>query len=393
MPRIQSVSRRALSRRVLLRLLPLTLGGALVVAACTAPHDRASQDGARSSADSMSGMPGMADTAPHSPGRASATGMTVGDSMLPGMPPPLDPTDLYAADRPGALSPVVRNDRPADLRTEQRQRHGVGHRPGHLQGDPDGTGAAQPRARGAVLGPAHPVGQQRPGQRPDARSTRPPAQFGTPVPVNDPYNLYFTPDGKFAMVMSEAAHQIVFRDPHTMAIAKTVPGGLRRRQPRRLLAGRPVLHRQLRVLRRPAQGGHATAGGRRRSCTCPRAHAMPQDVKISPDGKTWYVADMQTSGVWILDGDQFTTPTFLPTGDGAHGLYVSRDSKSLYITNRGEGSISRARLRHQARWSPSGRSPAAAARTWAASPPTARCCGCPAGTTARSTPSTPPTGT
>ena len=67
---------------------------------------------------------------------------------------------------------------------------------------------------------------------------------------------------------------------------------------------------------------------------------MPQDVKISPDGKTWYVADMQTLRLWILDGDAFTTPTFLPTGAGAHGLYVSRDSKHLYITNRGEGSIS-----------------------------------------------------
>jgi YVTN family beta-propeller protein len=72
----------------------------------------------------------------------------------------------------------------------------------------------------------------------------------------------------------------------------------------------------------------------------PRSHAMPQDVKISPDGRTWYVADMQSSGVWILDGDRFTTPIFLPTGDGAHGLYVSRDSKNLYITNRGEGSVS-----------------------------------------------------
>jgi DNA-binding beta-propeller fold protein YncE len=49
---------------------------------------------------------------------------------------------------------------------------------------------------------------------------------------------------------------------------------------------------------------------------------------------------MQSSGVWILDGDQFTVPTFLPTGDGAHGLYVSRDSRTLYITNRGEGSVS-----------------------------------------------------
>ena len=72
----------------------------------------------------------------------------------------------------------------------------------------------------------------------------------------------------------------------------------------------------------------------------PKPRSMPQDVKLSPDGRTWYIADMQNSGVWILHGDVFANPTFLPTGAGAHGLYVSRDSKSLYITNRGEGSIS-----------------------------------------------------
>src|SRR4029453_10616422 len=72
----------------------------------------------------------------------------------------------------------------------------------------------------------------------------------------------------------------------------------------------------------------------------PGHHAMPQDVKISPDARTWYVADMQNSGVWILDGDAFTSATFLRTGGGAHGLYVSRDSRYLYITNRGEGSVS-----------------------------------------------------
>jgi YVTN family beta-propeller protein len=69
-------------------------------------------------------------------------------------------------------------------------------------------------------------------------------------------------------------------------------------------------------------------------------HAMPQDVKISPDGKTWYIADMQTSGIWIVNGDTFANPSFMPTGDGAHGLYVSRDSKVMYIANRGEGSVS-----------------------------------------------------
>ena len=31
---------------------------------------------------------------------------------------------------------------------------------------------------------------------------------------------------------------------------------------------------------------------------------------------------------------------FMPTGKGAHGLYASRDSKVLYVSNRGEGSVS-----------------------------------------------------
>lgn len=47
-------------------------------------------------------------------------------------------------------------------------------------------------------------------------------KFGKPIYVNDPYNLYFTPNGKYAVVMSEAAKKIVFRDPQTMAIKKEI---------------------------------------------------------------------------------------------------------------------------------------------------------------------------
>ena len=68
--------------------------------------------------------------------------------------------------------------------------------------------------------------------------------------------------------------------------------------------------------------------------------AKPQDVKTSPDGKVMYVADMDANGVWIIDGDKFTVLGFLPTGMGAHGLYVSRNSQDLFVSNRGEGTIS-----------------------------------------------------
>jgi len=32
---------------------------------------------------------------------------------------------------------------------------------------------------------------------------------------------------------------------------------------------------------------------------------MPQDVKTSPDGKTFYVADMAANGVYMIEPDAF----------------------------------------------------------------------------------------
>jgi YVTN family beta-propeller protein len=67
---------------------------------------------------------------------------------------------------------------------------------------------------------------------------------------------------------------------------------------------------------------------------------MPQDVKLSPDGRTFYVADMASNGVWLIDARTMSKIGFEKTGAGAHGLYPSRDSKTLYVSNRGEGTIS-----------------------------------------------------
>jgi DNA-binding beta-propeller fold protein YncE len=67
---------------------------------------------------------------------------------------------------------------------------------------------------------------------------------------------------------------------------------------------------------------------------------MPQDCRISPDGKEFYVANMDAHGIHIIDGDTFKQKSFLPTGKGAHGLYFSRDARTLYISNRHEGSVS-----------------------------------------------------
>jgi DNA-binding beta-propeller fold protein YncE len=169
----------------------------------------------------------------------------------------------------------------------------------------------------------------------DPRSGKP----RNPIPVTDPYNLYFTTNGRYAIVVEEAHRVLAFRDAHTMK-----------------------LHRALSV---PTCAGvdhmDFTADGRRALVSCEfsgrmvvvdlvhehvlktinlRPLAMPQDVKLSPDGRTFYVADMASNGVWLIDARHMRKIRFMPTGRGAHGLYPSRDGKTLYVSNRGEGSIS-----------------------------------------------------
>ena len=49
---------------------------------------------------------------------------------------------------------------------------------------------------------------------------------GPNIPVPDPYNMYFTPNGKFAIIVAEAEKRLDFSDPHTFALehALDVPG-------------------------------------------------------------------------------------------------------------------------------------------------------------------------
>ena len=77
-----------------------------------------------------------------------------------------------------------------------------------------------------------------------------------------------------------------------------------------------------------------------RTLTLNGGHASPQDVKLSPDGQTLYVADQIAGGVWEINPSRFRVVGFLHTGAGAHGLYPSREDHFLYVTNRMAGSIS-----------------------------------------------------
>jgi YVTN family beta-propeller protein len=67
--------------------------------------------------------------------------------------------------------------------------------------------------------------------------------------------------------------------------------------------------------------------------------SAPQDIKLDPAGHTFYVADKNHGGVWMIDAATFKVTGFIPTGPDAHGLYPSRDARYLYVTNRGNGTI------------------------------------------------------
>ena len=181
------------------------------------------------------------------------------------------------------------------------------------------TGSATPGRRDGSLTPIDPL-----------TATR----AGPPIPVPDAYNMYFTPDGRSAIVVAEAQKRLEFRDPHTMVFLGALPV--------RECAG--INHADFAV-----DGNYAIftcefGGGlvkidlhtRRIVGHLLLSHGrMPQDIRISSDGSVFYVADMMADGVFLIDGERFAEIGFIPTGIGAHGLTVSRDAKKLYVSNRG----------------------------------------------------------
>ena len=163
-------------------------------------------------------------------------------------------------------------------------------------------------------------------------------KLGKAIDVPDSYNLYFTPDGRSAIMVAEAMRRLEFRDPHTMALQGYIA------TPRCLginhadfaadgsyaiftceygnaLAKIDLVHHTLAGMLQLSPGG------------------MPQDIRVSPDGSVFFVADLLKDGVVLVAGDAFKQIGFIATGVGAHGLYPSRDGTKLYVANRGTHNI------------------------------------------------------
>jgi len=191
---------------------------------------------------------------------------------------------------------------------------------------------------------------------------------GKTVRVDDPYNMYFTPDGKYAMVIAEARRRIDFRNPHDMKLVKSLRvlcKGLDHVEftaDNRYAIATCEFSGQLVKIDVDSQTvvGYLTLDpdkwtnyiprqisrflNRRRRGNAVMAElmnlpSMPQDIRSAADGSKFYVADMKEDGVFVVDPQKFERIGFIETGKGAHGIYPSRDGKYLYVTNRGWNTI------------------------------------------------------
>jgi DNA-binding beta-propeller fold protein YncE len=315
----------------------LTLTLLLILFGCTAPpadppqtpSPRDVPSSARASSPAQQARPGPRSATPALPAPFR--------DPLPGMPPVIG-LNVYGATRAGMLSPKVAHD-PALLYVpdstgsrvtviSQRTRRilrilHTGSMSQHVTPSYDlrhlYTNSSSANALIAI--------DPRTGKRAGRRR------------VPRPYNLYFTPDGRQAVVMSEQHDQIRFSNPNTF---------------------RPIAVRHSPACRGP---NHAdfSANGQYLLVSCEfsgvllriatRTHrilgtlrlgsaSMPQDVRLSPDGRVFYVALMGMNRVALVDGDRLRVVGEIKTPAGPHGLYPSRDGTRLYVSDRGAGAVS-----------------------------------------------------
>ena len=282
---------------------------------------------------------------------------------VPGMPPVPDSRDLYSEAGAGKLSAAVAgalpriyvpnvqsNDvyviDPATMKVVDRFKVGVN--PQHVVPSWDlKTLWVANNAEGRTDGSLTPI---------DPVTGKP----GKAVVVDDPYNMYFTPDGRSAIIVAEARKRLDFRDAHSMQMQQSLAtpqcDGINHAD--FSIDGRYAIftcefqgslvkidlveRKVLGYLKLSKPAAKKIAFNIRTGIDpnlCTTAASMPQDIRISPDGKLFYIADMEADGVFVVDGATFRQIDFIATGIGTHGLYPSRDGKKLYVANRGSNKI------------------------------------------------------
>jgi YVTN family beta-propeller protein len=282
---------------------------------------------------------------------------------VPGMPPVVDPTNLYSEIAATKMSPALANDLPRvyvphiqsndvyviDPATYKVvDKFKVGLNPQHVVPSWDlrtlwVANNAENTTKGSLIAI-------------DPKTGKP----GKPIAVDDPYNIYFSPDGKSAIVVAEAMKRLDFRDPVTMKLQYSidVPRCAGINHADFSIDGRFVIftcefsgtvakidlvERKVVGYTQVIQPGRPTTTVKgpdgRDEVVSTTWRGMPQDIRASPDGKLFYVADMIADGVHVVDFETLRQVGFIATGKGTHGLYPSRDGKKLYVANRGSNKI------------------------------------------------------
>jgi DNA-binding beta-propeller fold protein YncE len=315
-------------RRLRLAAIPLVV---LLLGGCSSFGDR-TQTVARTTSRPPAATTGA------SPTTASPTPAIDG---LPGMPPVTDPTNVYADAGAGMLSAVAKEARPlvyvpdsgdGDVRLidpatfKVIDKFHAGIEVQHVVPSYDMRTLYATDDIGNTITPIDPKT----------------GAHGARIPVVDPYNMYFWPDGSTAVSVAEARRKLVFYDWHTWKEQGelSVPecAGIdhmdftedgRTAVLTCEFAGRVAVvdvasRKLLRMIDMPVRN----------------THMGPQDIKLAPDGKRFYVADSDQGGLWVLDGAATKVIGQIPLAAGTHGIYPSRDGKHLYVTNRIAGSVS-----------------------------------------------------
>jgi YVTN family beta-propeller protein len=280
------------------------------------------------------------------PRATGATARPAASVTMTGPARPPAPVNVYAHIRPGMINPKWRGD-PVRVYVPNSLSNTVtvinpqtykvigefpvGAQPNHVTPSWDGSVLFVNDTAGNSLVPVNPA------------TGRP----GAPVSVADPYNLYFTPDGRDALVMAEAFNRIDFRDPHTLRLRSSmgVPcAGVNHMDftaDGRFAVASCEFSAQLLYIN---MGTHTVTASIRTGVPTDMMRipggSMPQDVRLSPDGKVFCVADMIANGVWLIDATRFREIGFIHTGLGAHGLLISRDARYVFVSNRNDGSVS-----------------------------------------------------
>lgn len=187
--------------------------------------------------------------------------------------------------------------------------------------------------------------------------------IGATFPVTDPYNLYFTPDGKYAIVVCEGHKVLQFRDAQTMNLVKALPvhcaganhmdftadnnyalvtcefsGEIMKVDLAKFTVDSYLSFTKKDISQKSSGALIIDKNGKFSIETATQINknsSMPQDIRSSANGSLFYVADMMVDGLRVINPTTMQQVGFIHTSIGAHGIYPSRDGKLFYVSNRG----------------------------------------------------------